>query len=148
MKRLQRDQEKELRRSSPAPVRLDAMAHGTPRGSPRRTARRNDCRAHMLLDRLEVNSAAVRSVDMSSTMPSLACAFASAYHRLTTTFQAAATMSFALPLAASHFANGGRTATACFAPPILRAAIEKILKRRYAGSVNLDAVVDLLGPDS
>jgi hypothetical protein len=33
-------------------------------------------------------------------------------------------------------------------PPILRAAIEKILKRKYGGAVNLDTIVDLLGPDS
>jgi hypothetical protein len=33
-------------------------------------------------------------------------------------------------------------------PPILLTAIEKILKRKYAGAVNLDTVVDLLSPDS
>jgi hypothetical protein len=32
--------------------------------------------------------------------------------------------------------------------PNLRAAIAKILKRKYAGAVNLDTVVDLLSPDS
>ena len=30
----------------------------------------------------------------------------------------------------------------------LRAAIAKILMRKYAGSVNLDTVVDLLSPDT
>ena len=37
--------------------------------------------------------------------------------------------------------------TSASRPPNLRAAIEKILKRKYAGAVNLDAVVDLLSPD-
>ena len=32
--------------------------------------------------------------------------------------------------------------------PNLRAAIAKILKRKYAGAVNLDTVVDLLSSDS
>ena len=36
--------------------------------------------------------------------------------------------------------------TSASRPPILRAAIEKILKREYAGAVNLDTVVDLLSP--
>ena len=38
--------------------------------------------------------------------------------------------------------------TSASRPPNLRAAIEKILKRKYAGAVNLDTVVDLLSPDS
>ena len=38
--------------------------------------------------------------------------------------------------------------TSASRPPNLRTAIEKILKLKYAGAVHLDAVVDLLSPDS
>jgi hypothetical protein len=38
--------------------------------------------------------------------------------------------------------------TSASRPPNLRTAIAKILKLKYAGAVHLDAVIDLLSPDS
>ena len=38
--------------------------------------------------------------------------------------------------------------TSASRPPNLRTAIQKILKLEYAGAVHLDAVIELLSPDS